>query len=86
MKYQRGPGVRARVLNGQRFIAREGNVFELNETAAIVWKMLQQPVEVGTIAAEIAKEYAVEPQVVEADTTNLLQELVDLGFAVAAAE
>lgn len=73
------------MLNGQRFIAKEGNVFELNETAAIAWKMLQQPVAAETIAAEIAKEYAVETQVVEADTTSLLRELVELGFAVQAA-
>jgi hypothetical protein len=79
-RYERARATRARTIRGVKFIAQAGNVYELNETADVIWQLLVEPVTVEQIATRLAAEYDVAVSVVSADVESVLAELVELGF------
>lgn len=71
--------VRVRNRGGQLTVGRGAESYELSDTAAAVWRLIDGERDVAAIAAAIAAEYEVEPDVVRADVAELLAELASWG-------
>jgi hypothetical protein len=73
---------RVRTVRGRMYVARGNEIFELEETAARIWQLLDGSRSVGEIADVIAGEYDVDRATAEADVTTFISELRDIGFVV----
>jgi hypothetical protein len=60
--------------------ADAGEYFGLNEVGARIWELVQQPVQVAQICAQICAEYEVPPDQCERDVIELLAELREKGL------
>lgn len=54
----------------------EGELYTLNETGRAIWRKLDGTKKVREIAAELSEEFEAPPEVLEADVTGLLAELL----------
>lgn len=80
--YKRNADARSRTISGQRVIARQSDVYELNETAEVLWRAMRNEVTMQELVAALAAEFDVQPAVAEVDVQELLDTLVSAGFVV----
>jgi hypothetical protein len=59
---------------------KNGVYYELNETAARVWELIQQPCTIGTILDVLLSDYAVDAQQCETDLLNLVEDMTGRGL------
>jgi hypothetical protein len=52
-----------------------GNCYGLNPVGSRIWELIQSPIQIRDICAELVREYKVEPSVCEQQVLNLLEEL-----------
>jgi hypothetical protein len=83
----RSQAVVARVVAGETLIvpirAKVGDlasIYSFNGTGTLIWKLLESPRTVAQLAAEIAQEYEVEPEVAERDVTSFVSEMKSVGL------
>ena len=57
-----------------------GDVFQSNRIGARIWRGLTDRESIGAVTAAIAREYGVEPEQVERDAEELLNDLEAQGF------
>lgn len=57
-----------------------GAYYSLNDTGTMFWELIDGQRTIADCAAEIAKEYAVETDVVEADLLELAEEFASEGL------
>ncbi len=77
---KRAIDVRARKVSDRHLVARGDDVRELNEVAAIVWKLADGTRSVAQISQRITEEYEVSGDEALADVTELVADLADGGF------
>lgn len=58
-----------------------GTCFGLNRVATRIWHMLEQPRSARQISADLIEIYEVDVATAEAETLNLLDELIQIGLA-----
>jgi len=61
----------------------EDELYALNDTARVVWGMLDGARTVGAVVDELAREYSAPPDVIDADVVGLLQELLERRMVIA---
>lgn len=54
--------------------------YGLGATGSVIWRRLAEPVRVATLRDELAAEYDAEPDVIERDVLELLEELAAEGL------
>lgn len=67
--------VQCRVINGKTFLAKNNEVFELDEVGEIVWESIDGLTSVFQIVEMISRKYQVDLTVVKRDIEHFLQEL-----------
>jgi hypothetical protein len=72
--------VRARKVKDKQLVARGNEIVELNEVAAVMWRLADGSRSAAQIGERIAEEYEVSPDEALADTTEFLHEMVEAGF------
>ena len=55
-------------------------VYLLNDTSAAIWRLLEQPMSFEQVVTALQAEYAAPEEVIQADTRELLHDLVQRGF------
>jgi hypothetical protein len=60
--------------------AEAGEYFGLNEVGARIWELVQQPVQVSELCAQICAEYEVQADECERDVLELLGQLREKGL------
>ena len=68
---------RCRVFNGTTFLAKNNEVFELDEVGELVWDMLDGETEIDKIAEKIAEKYEVDRNIVWRDIQAFVNELAE---------
>ena len=63
------------------FDPKTGNSFYINDTAGLILKGLQANKSPHALQAAIAKQYAVDPTVLERDFLEFIDQIKDLGLA-----
>ena len=63
------------------FDPKTGNSFYINDTAGLILKGLQANKNPHALKATIAKQYAVDPTVLERDFLEFIDQIKDLGLA-----
>jgi hypothetical protein len=83
----RSQAVIARVIAGETLIipVRDGegdlaSIYSLNSTASLIWKLLGSPRTVTQLAMALAQEYKVEPEMVQGDVADFLNEMMAVGM------
>jgi hypothetical protein len=83
----RSQAVIARVVAGETLIIpvrdRVGDlasIYSLNSTASLLWKLLGSPRTVAQLAMALAQEYKVEPEMVQGDVADFLNEMMAVGM------
>jgi hypothetical protein len=71
---------RTRRIGDKQLVARGQAVKELNEVAAVVWRLADGTRSARQISGEIVAEYEVSPDEALADVVELLTEMVDANF------
>lgn len=59
---------------------KNGVYYELNETGARVWGLIQQPCSFGTVLETLLAEYDVDAKQCEADLLTLVHDMVGRGL------
>jgi Coenzyme PQQ synthesis protein D (PqqD) len=59
---------------------KEGIYYELNETGARIWELIQQPCYLGTVLDTLLAEYEADAQQCEADLLALVEDMVARGL------
>jgi Coenzyme PQQ synthesis protein D (PqqD) len=77
---KRALDTRARRIGNMQLIARGPAVKELNEVAAVVWRLADGTRSARQISAQIVAEYEVSPQEALTDVVEFLTEMVDADF------
>jgi hypothetical protein len=62
----------------------DDELYTLNETGAAVWRMLDGTRALGSVAAELAHEFAAALEVIEGDAMGLVGELLRRGIVTRA--
>src|SRR5580658_583849 len=85
--FVRSQSVVARVVAGETLIvpirANVGDlasIYRFNGTGSLIWKLLESPVTVAQLAAEVAQAYEVEPAQAERDVTDFVSEMKSVGL------
>ena len=85
--FVRSRAVVARVVAGETLIvpvrAKVGDlasIYRFNGTGSLIWKLLESPVTVAQLAAEVAQAYEVEPAQAERDVTDFVSEMKSVGL------
>ena len=60
-------------------------VYLLNDTSAAIWRLLEQPLSFEQLVTALQGEYAAPEEVIQADTGELLRDLLQRGFVTAEA-
>lgn len=60
--------------------ARAESYFGLDRVGSDIWNMMEQPVRVSDICAQLVEHFEVEPQTCEQDVLKFLDELFDCGL------
>ena len=89
-RYKTRPGVVMTTIGGQYILvaaktAREHCPFKMliNETAAFCWRLLEEGADMDTLAAALAKEYAIEDKSgLQADVQELVEQLEGYGYLI----
>ena len=56
----------------------QGEVFGFNLVASDVWRLLEQPLSLGDLCAQLEQRYEVEPEQCAREITELLDQLVEM--------
>lgn len=56
----------------------QDSIFTLNETAALAWALLDKSGSIEEISAEIARQYEADPAAIQADITDLFENLTEI--------
>ena len=87
--WTKNPSLAWREIDGRTMIISPADsvLHELNDTGSFIWKLLDGAHSSEAIAAKMAHEYAVDPQIARADTRALVRMLAaqNLVLEVAAA-
>jgi hypothetical protein len=59
---------------------KDGIYYELNETGARIWELIQQPCALGAVLDALLIEYDVDAQQCEADLLALVDDMADRGL------
>jgi len=59
---------------------KDGIYYELNETGARIWELIQQPCSLGTVLDALVADYEVDQQQCEADLLALIEDMVGRGL------
>jgi hypothetical protein len=59
--------------------AEKGNYIGLNEVGARIWELIETPMEVNAVCAQLQGEFEVEPATCRAEVETFLNELVKHG-------
>jgi hypothetical protein len=59
---------------------KDGIYYELNETGALIWSLIQQPRSLGAVLDALLSDYEVDAQKCEADLLALVQDMVGHGL------
>lgn len=59
---------------------KDGVYYELNETGALVWNLVQQPCSFGAVLDALVADYEVDAQQCEADLLMLVQDMIGRGL------
>jgi Coenzyme PQQ synthesis protein D (PqqD) len=71
--------------DGETIVVRLGpEVVALEDVAALLWELFDGKRSLDEVVAEVASEYDVTPDVVEADVREFAGDMIDRGFLVAA--
>ena len=89
-RYQTRPGVVMTTVGGQYVLvagkdAREYCPFrmQINETAALCWRLLVEGADLDTLASALAKEYEIEDMAgLRADVQELVEQLKGYGYLI----
>ena len=75
--WTKNPALAWREIDGQTVIISPADsvLHQLNETGSFIWKRLDGKHSTGAIAALLAEEYEVAPEVARADTEALVEKL-----------
>ncbi len=78
-RYQCAPEVLFQEVNGEIVLLdlEAETYFGLNESGAMVWRLLQEERDVEQIIAHLLTEFDAEPETVAQDVHELLQQLAD---------
>jgi hypothetical protein len=83
----RSQAVIARVVAGETLIIpvrdRVGDlasIYSLNSTGSLIWKLLGSPRTLTQLAMAFAQEYEVEPEMVQGDVADFLNEMMAVGM------
>ncbi|MHB8997803.1 MAG: PqqD family protein [Armatimonadota bacterium] len=83
MIYRRADNIISRTIAGETLlipVTQIGvdlqKVYLLNETAAAIWKLLEQPRDVPSMVASLLEEYEANAAVVERGVTAVVEELL----------
>ncbi|EST52167.1 hypothetical protein T458_24425 [Brevibacillus panacihumi W25] len=68
--------VQSRVLNGINYLAKNNEIYQLDEIGEIVWKSIDGKTPLEEIAASIAANYNVDKGTVLSDLQEFIQELL----------
>ncbi len=60
----------------------QGAYYSLDPIAAEIWRMLEQPMQVDAIVAQLQKRYAVSPEQCRADVLEFLAKLLENGMVL----
>lgn len=71
---------RVRNYRGVTLVAGPSQALELSETAAFVWRSIDDHRSVADVAALLAQEYDVDADTALADVVDLLADLADAGL------
>ena len=76
-RYQCAPEVLFQEVNGEIVLLdlEAETYFGLNESGAMVWRLLQKELDVEQIVAHLLSEFDAEPGTVEKDVRELLEQL-----------
>ena len=79
------PGLLVREIDGELVVLDPSaeRVYQLNLTASLIWRMAREGSGVEAIAAAVAAEYVVEPEVAFRDVITMLSEFRALKLLVA---
>ncbi|HEY1109974.1 MAG TPA: PqqD family peptide modification chaperone [Opitutaceae bacterium] len=82
-KIARAPGVRVATAEGRRVLQHAGNgrAFALDAIGGRIWDLIEQPRVLGEIVDELAKHFAVTPDVCRNDVRTFVDHLVTAGLA-----
>lgn len=59
---------------------KNGIYYELNETGARIWRLIQTPCSMGTVVDALLSDYEVDPQQCEDDVLVLVKDMVGRGL------
>ena len=78
----RSPRLSWRVLDGEVVILHPeaGTLHRLNDTGTAVWELLDGARDLNTIAATLAEDFDVAPDLAAAELTHLADDLVEAGL------
>ncbi|MGH6838668.1 MAG: PqqD family peptide modification chaperone [Methylocella sp.] len=62
-----------------------GRYYGLNAVASRIWELLERPMTVASLCARLCEEFEVNAKTCEAEVLNFVNELIESGFAHAAA-
>jgi Coenzyme PQQ synthesis protein D (PqqD) len=77
---KRALDARVRQVGDRQLIARGQQVLELNELAAVIWRLADGSRSAADIGQAVAEEYEVPPDEALADVLEFLTELADARF------
>ena len=80
---KRALDARVRRVGGTQMVARGQEVMELNEVAAIIWKLADGSRSVADISAAVVAEYEVSPEEALTDVSDFVTDMVSAGFLTA---
>ncbi|MBO8164929.1 MAG: PqqD family protein [Brevibacillus sp.] len=69
--------VQCRVINNTKYLAKNNEVYQLDEVGEQVWDLLDGKTSIEQIADHIARKYQVDSNMVLNDIQKFIQELVD---------
>jgi len=59
--------------------AEKGNYIGLSEVGARIWELIETPRDIGSVCAQLQKEYDVTPEACRAEVQTFLDELAKQG-------
>ena len=77
---KRALDARVRQIGERQLVARGRDVLELNELAAVIWRLADGSRSAAEIGQAVAAEYDVPPEAALADVLEFLTELADARF------
>lgn len=86
-RYQKDPNVVSREIAGEQILvpirkqaADMAAIYVLNETGALIWRLIDGRRSLADIGDVLAQQYNVRPETVEADLLEIIGQLEELGM------